>query len=541
MDEFGSPISGSIRSVRRSISSSFLRGGQRTPQVDPVTTNLLQQQSLQLTTVSDQLKNISQQLSLINFNIKAVKDNISLNEQLEKQREDAKRNRERILAEQGLREGKESELEKKIQASLFSPVARIGQKTRGVLQKLTSFLLTLAGGWLTINGINLLKTMSEGNVDKINIFKTKFLGGLALSVGAITAITIGVKKAMAVLGVFSSNLSRIAFGGIMKSSLLGIRLLFSGLIAKGIQLAANMSKNGRPRNIVDNIVDGASFLGPLFIFKALENVIGKQANKLLDIKLPGGGSKPGGGGRTPRKVFKKFGENVKQNVKPLTDMIPKPVRKNFKKVIKGGVLMNLLFAGASIAETKDEIAQLDKDVEAGNIDEQVARREKFGVVGGRVLGFLTGISVAGIIAPEGISSIIGTLLLGSIATLTGQSFGDLLGKGIADLTEKNDDKKIINEQPNVDEDGVLRMTIFGERNSNLIDTINENDKLSSISNFREDEQIEVVTVNSNSQNNSSIINDVDDGKRGTGSFPPKIPFIKNSKMFYTEALIGAQQ
>ena len=534
MDEFGSPISGSIRAVRRSISSSFLRGGQRTPQVDPVTTNLLQQQSLQLTSVSDQLKNISQQLSLINFNIKVVKDNISLNEQLEKQREDAKRNRERILAEQGLREGKESELEKKIQASLFSPVARIGQKTKGVLQKLTSFLLTLAGGWLTINGINLLKTMSEGNVDKINIFKTKFLGGLALSVGAITAITIGLKKAMAVLGVFSSNLSRIAFGGIMKSSLLGIRLLFSGLIAKGIQLAANTSKNGRPRNIVDDIVDGASFLGPLFIFKALENVIGKQAKKLLDIKLPGGGSKPGGGTRTPRKIFKKF----KKNVKPLTNMVPKRLRN----VIKGGVIMNLLFAGATIAETKEEIAQLDKDVESGNIDEEVARREKFGAVGGNALAFLAPLAAFAILAPEPGSSLIGTLLLGSIASISGQSFGDLLGKTIADITgDKNDDKKIINEQPTVDEDGVLKMTIFGERNSNLIDTINKNDKLSSISNFREDEQIEIVTVNSNSQNNSSIINDVDDGKRGTGSFPPKIPFIKNSKMFYNESLIGAQQ
>ena len=171
MDEFGSPLSGGIRAVRRNISSSFL-GAPRQAQADPVTTSLLQQQSLQLTSVSGQLQNISRQVSVLDFNLKAVKENLALNEQLEKQREAAKQNRERILAEQGLREGKESELEKKIQSSLTQPVQRIGIKTQGILSSLTNFLFTLAGGWLTITGIDLLQALSEGNVDKINRLKT---------------------------------------------------------------------------------------------------------------------------------------------------------------------------------------------------------------------------------------------------------------------------------------------------------------------------------------------------------------------------------
>ena len=102
MDEFGSPISGGIRAVRRNISSSFF-GAPRQPQADPITTDLLQQQSLQLTSVSSQLQKVSQQISGLNFNLKTVKENLALNEQLEKQREAARQNRERILAEQGLR------------------------------------------------------------------------------------------------------------------------------------------------------------------------------------------------------------------------------------------------------------------------------------------------------------------------------------------------------------------------------------------------------------------------------------------------------
>ena len=73
---------------------------------------------LQLTSVSGQLQNVSRQISTFDFNLKGVKENLALNDQLERQREAARQNRERILAEQGLREGKESALENKIQSSL---------------------------------------------------------------------------------------------------------------------------------------------------------------------------------------------------------------------------------------------------------------------------------------------------------------------------------------------------------------------------------------------------------------------------------------
>ena len=101
MDEFGSPIAGGIRSVRRNISSSFFRAPQN-PQPDSVTTDLLQEQSLKLTSVSGQLQNISRQIATLDFNIKSVRENIALGDQLDRQREAAKQNRERILAEQGL-------------------------------------------------------------------------------------------------------------------------------------------------------------------------------------------------------------------------------------------------------------------------------------------------------------------------------------------------------------------------------------------------------------------------------------------------------
>ena len=119
MDEFGSPLIGGIRAVRRNISSSFF-GAPRQSQPDPVTTDLLQQQSLSLTSISQQLQSVSNQISTFDQNLQGVKENLAISDQLTRQREAARQNRERILAEQGLREGKESALENKIQQVINS-------------------------------------------------------------------------------------------------------------------------------------------------------------------------------------------------------------------------------------------------------------------------------------------------------------------------------------------------------------------------------------------------------------------------------------
>ena len=263
MDEFGSPLSGGIRAVRRNISSSFL-GAQRS-QTDTISNDLIQEQSLKLTTVSSQLQNISRQLSTLDFNLKAVRENLALSDQLERQRAAANQKRERQLAEQGLREGKESALEQKIQSSLTQPLRVIGAKTQGVLSRLKNFLFTLAGGWLTITGIDLLQSMAEGNVDKINRLKTKFLTGLTVLLGSLTAIQLGIKKSLAILGFFAGNVSRVAFGGVLRAAFASLRLLFGGLVKKAGGLSGGPGQS--LRTIRDVLIGEGLIRGAGRLFK----------------------------------------------------------------------------------------------------------------------------------------------------------------------------------------------------------------------------------------------------------------------------------
>ena len=258
MDEFGSPLTGGIRAVRRNLSSSFF-GAPQSQQTDTITTDLLQEQSLKLTSVSGQLQSISRQISVLDFNIKSVRENIALGDQLERQREAEKQKRERILAEQGLREGKESALEQKIQSSLTRPLQKIGARTQSILGGLTKFLFTLATGWLTITGIDLLQSLAEGNVDKINRLKTKFLTGLTILLGSLGAIQLGIKKTLGILGFFAGNVARVAFGGVLRAAFASLRLLFGGLVKRAGGLSGGAGQT--LRTIRDVLIGEALFRG----------------------------------------------------------------------------------------------------------------------------------------------------------------------------------------------------------------------------------------------------------------------------------------
>ena len=229
-----SPIAGSLRGIRRSVSSSIFNPRPRAvqPQPDPITTNLLEQNSLQLTTLSNRFEAVAGQISSLNQSLAGIKDNLALSDSIERQREAAKQRREAILAEQGLREGKESALEEKIRSSLTTPVAKVAGKVQKSLFSLERFFLILAGGWLTSKGLQLLQALAEGNLLKLEKLKAEFTKGLVLIGATITAFTIGIGTTFRVLTSLASTVGRFAFGGLFRNSLRGLTTLFSTALAK---------------------------------------------------------------------------------------------------------------------------------------------------------------------------------------------------------------------------------------------------------------------------------------------------------------------
>ena len=281
MDEeqgLASPLAGGISAVRRTVSSSVF-GGRQAPvqaQPDPQTTNLLQQNSLALNNVSAQLTNISQQVSGLNGSLAAIQENLAVSDTLERQREAAKQNREAILAEQGLREGKESQIESRIQQALTFPVRRLAQKTQFGLSRLTNFFLILAGGWLTNTLVDMIQASADGNTDLLKQLQNKLQQQLLVVGGTMVAVSLGFKAILNGVSALAASALRLGKGGILS-------IPFSS-IAFGLKTGALLylnnkiiPKTGNP--VVDFASNAFGFATGLSLLNFIEGKLFPQVGK----------------------------------------------------------------------------------------------------------------------------------------------------------------------------------------------------------------------------------------------------------------------
>ena len=274
-----SPIAGSLRGINRSVSSGVFTGRSVLPQPaqpDPQTTSLISQNTLALNTISGQLTNISDSVRNLNGSLSALRSNLELSDSLDRQREAAKQRREAILAEQGLREGKESELENKIQNSLLSPVRKIAEKAQGFLSRLANFFFVLLGGWLANTTIEFLKLLSGKNVDKFNEFKAK-LGKDLLAIGAIILIGgVGVKKLITLTGALAANALRVTSNALIKAPFLLMLKFFQNLVIRGrnalLKSMGLIAEKGAKPNIFGKIAKTtAKIFSPLSFLNPFRN------------------------------------------------------------------------------------------------------------------------------------------------------------------------------------------------------------------------------------------------------------------------------
>ena len=290
MDEeqgLASPLAGGIRAVRSTVSSSIFSGRQAPVQAqpDPQTTSLLQQNSLALNNVSAQLTNISSQVAGLNGSLAAIQENLAVSDTLERQREAAKQNREAILAEQGLREGKESQLESRIQQALTFPVRRLAQKTQFGLARLGDFLLILAGGWLTNTVVNMINANADGNIDLLNQLKGTLTKQLLIVGGTMVALSLGFKTILSGIGSLATSALRLGRGGLLQQPFnaiaTGLRLGTIGYI--GGQIAPKF--DNPVANIISQVGTTASLLfGVRFLEEKFNQLIGaKGAQKTGEI------------------------------------------------------------------------------------------------------------------------------------------------------------------------------------------------------------------------------------------------------------------
>ena len=175
---------------------------------------LITKNSLQLGVVSAQLQGLTAQMQSLTGSLQVIATNLATSQALQQKQDAQAAELENKLAQQKLREGKESIIEKKIQAAALAPAQKIANKAQFTLGRLADFFTAILGGWLLNQGVQTLRALSEGNGDKLKEIRNNVLKNL----GIIAGIFVGVKLAIAAItgtfGFLGVKLLAIAAAGL---------------------------------------------------------------------------------------------------------------------------------------------------------------------------------------------------------------------------------------------------------------------------------------------------------------------------------------
>jgi len=491
MDEeqgLSSPISGGLRGIRRSVSSSIFTGRAVPPPVqpDPQTTSLLSQNSLTLTTVSGQLQNVSAQVGSLTTSLVQIQQNLALRDQLEAQRAAAQQKREQQIAEQGLREGKESNLEQKIQFALLAPVRKVQSFAQGILSRLTNFLLIIAGGWLVEQTLQFLRLKSEGNVDALNKLKVRIITDLLIVGTTITVITMAVIKAIA---------------GLKALAALAFKFVVGTFIKAPFRMLSNFIKN--------NIKNFVTLLKAQF-GKMLKNAPGALL-KLL---------------RNPLSIVSALGiggVGIKEQLKQTTKTGSKGLLGKIGGFGKANIIVNTIFGAFDfISRRKDQDGDGKPDqtifqAASGTIARLVgsgvgfAGGMKIGALIGTFVGGPPGTLVGGIIG--GISGLIGSMIVGGAA--------EKLSDKVTGVDKKDKNKDVEETKDEPDMTGAKLVDVGGPES---ITPINSKKELDVASNLELSEgSPTIINIPLNNQGMSSGGTGGASSEKGDSQTIPNIP------------------
>ena len=210
-------VSSALIGRRRSISATSLfntvPGRVVNPSVvglDPQSQGLIQSNTTQLAQVSRQVESLSIRVNQLSTSLQGVRNSLATAEALDRQRERQEQLQQARLAQQKLREGKESAIEKKITTAAMKPAIAIANKARSSLFSLGNLFQRLFGAFLAFKAVETIQALATGNTEKLEQLKNQVLTavggfiGLKLAIKAATgSMSLGFLKFSLALGALA--------------------------------------------------------------------------------------------------------------------------------------------------------------------------------------------------------------------------------------------------------------------------------------------------------------------------------------------------
>jgi hypothetical protein len=257
--------------------------------VRPQTSLVDRAQTLQIQTNAGSIGNLQQSLDVIrvqvtelNQGIQNTAKQLQAESALEQNQLKQEQESERRLAERKVRLGKESELEKNIQAALARPLAKIQQTVTSLFDRVMGALTTLFFGWLTNQGIETLKAFAEGDTKKLEEIKNTVIKNVLFAIGGFAAVNIGFGLLLRTIGGLTLKLASLATRIALAPFRLGAAALRGGMSALrgiGSRVTGAGGVLGKTGGVMSRFLGGVKNLG-----KGAQGVLrgtGNVASKLF--------------------------------------------------------------------------------------------------------------------------------------------------------------------------------------------------------------------------------------------------------------------
>lgn len=233
MAEMVSPIEGGIQAARG------IAGG-----VDAALYERVQATERGIVNLSSSLNGISQQMAQFSVSLQAISSNITAETSLERAKERQEQQQEFLLAQQQIREGKESAVERKIQSSLSAPVQKISAKAENTLGRLKNIFTGVLFGWLALSTVGLINRYGKEVPAKFASVRDSVLLGLNKAGEFLSTIKSALTNTFSTISSISSRVAQHVNVGWFSEPVKSLIEAVKGAFKKFFNVGPGSNKDG---------------------------------------------------------------------------------------------------------------------------------------------------------------------------------------------------------------------------------------------------------------------------------------------------------
>lgn len=279
MAEFSSPIMGGLRVARNRFTPYSVLGRSAASEDNAQTVEVLSNNQRSLENINSSLVNVSIQISQLNASLGTVTDLLVRNSELDQVKDAQEANQQRLLAQQKLREGKESLVERKIQSALIAPIQKVGAKAQFALSNLMDFFGILLAGWLTNQVLSNFEFYSEKAKEIFKSISNAATSTFNVIGNIFQFVKSGFETVSNTITRIASLLSQATFGNLLRAP---FDFLISKLQEYWNKIATRINESGVVTFLNDLARKIPNFEGNLIEFPTFEPVTNKEENNNTD-------------------------------------------------------------------------------------------------------------------------------------------------------------------------------------------------------------------------------------------------------------------